>query len=134
MSKPDARIAAVKLTGYVPPEERKVEDTVTIELKPQTPSRSPARVLVHTEKPVITDYQRQSIKPFEKPNETTESSVEQSLPQTETPRHITCVNKIGVTENSEMESSIECTSRTQQQHLQTTVSFGGTPTARRDAS
>ena len=76
IEKPEARVAARKLQGYVPPEERKVSDTVTVEPKTSTPTRSPARVLVHTEKPIITDYQSSSIKPFERPKETTESSVE----------------------------------------------------------
>ena len=69
----------------MPPEERKVSDTVTVEPKTSTPTRSPARVLVHTEKPIITDYQSSSIKPFDKPKEATESSVEQSQKQTEIP-------------------------------------------------
>ena len=98
--KPETRIYAIKLKAYAPPDEEKVQETVKIEPKTQPLTKEPARVLTHTERPIITDYPSSSIKPFERPKEITESSeyMEYSKQQSDTQQQNGLNNqfKIGV--------------------------------------
>lgn len=98
----------------------------------QTPYREPARVLQHSSpersksqkrSPApMPEKHRESIQPFERSEEMTLQSSEYSKPA---PVQITSINKIGCTDNSELESSIE-NNMSRQPHVQSMVSFGGT--------